>query len=265
MDPRVILLKAFYGGLPHDRAKIETYGHGFEFLEALLGDDGTTLEYGELTLSGLLHKYKLGRLTEHRMDELLQAHVRKQCNVCRYFAREANNLFCFNLDNNHKTNNTVVTPAMACAATALRGRLSELGCEPLVIASGRGYHVWCRLEAMVENDRLHDFMFHAAVHTMAALARAGHDHRVVKINVYPNRRIHDVVSLRLFGTNHAKNKVFSRILTPDRLLDEDESWAEFEHHLQHHTIPLDQFDAAHTAIMEPALGVLRQDLAAIRT
>jgi hypothetical protein len=116
----------------------------------------------------------------------------------------------------------------------------------------------------VGNDRLHDFMFHAAVHTMAALARAGHDHRIIKINVYPNRRIHDVVSLRLFGTNHAKNKVFSRVLTPERLLDEEESWAEFEHHLTHHTVPLAKFDEALTTVTDQTPGALRQDLAVIR-
>ncbi len=259
MDPRVKLLKAFHGGLPHDRAKVETHGHGFEFLEALLGDDGTTLEYGELTLSGLLHKYKLGHLPERRMDELLHAHVQKQCNVCLYFGGAANNVFCLNLDNNHKTNNTEVTPAMACAIGALRDRLTELGCEPLVIASGRGYHVWGRLEAMVGNDRLHDFMAHAAVNTMAALARAGHDHRVVKINLYPNRLIHDVVSLRLFGTDHARNKRFSHVLTPDGLLDEDQSWAEFEHHLTHRTIPLAQFDEAIVTAMDQARGTPPQD------
>jgi hypothetical protein len=252
MDPRVILLKAFYGGLPSDRAKVETYGHGFEFLEALLGTDGPTLEYGELTLARLLHKYKLGRIPAARMDELLLAHVAKRCNVCLYFAAAANNVFCFNLDNNHKTNNTVVIPEMECAVDALRERLTELGCEPLVLASGRGFHLWCRLEAMVANDRLHDLMFHAAVHAMAALANAGHDHRVIKINVYPNRRIRDVVSLRLFGTNHAKNKVFSRVLTPDGLLGEEASWAEFEHHLEHKTIPLARFDQAHATVLAGA-------------
>jgi len=264
MDPRVKLLKAFYGGLPADRAKVETYGHGFEFLEALLGSDGMTLEYGELTLTGLLHKYKLARLNPLRLDNLLNAHVAKHCNVCLYFDGAANDVFCFNLDNNHKTNNTTLIPAMECAVDALRERLTTLGCEPLVVASGRGFHLWCRLESKVANERLHDLMFHASVSTMAALAQAGHDHRIIKINLYPNRRITDVVSLRLFGTNHAKNKVFSQVLTPTGLVGEEESWVEFEDHLSLRTISMARFDQAHVAVLDPAYNRLDRNLAALR-
>ena len=89
MDPRVSLLKEFYRGLPKDRAKLETQEHGFVFLEKLLAD-GVELEYGELTLSRLLHKYKLARIPERRMDEFLLSHVEKACNVCLYFDGQAN-------------------------------------------------------------------------------------------------------------------------------------------------------------------------------
>jgi hypothetical protein len=249
MDPRVTLLREFYGGLPMDRAKVETQQHGFAFLDTIL-TDGISLEYGELTLSGLLHKYKLAGIPRHRMDELLMAHVEKRCNVCLYFDDRASNTFCFNLDNNHKTNNTVVIPEMETAVRATRRSLEEVGCAPLVIASGRGFHLWCRTERAIENDRLYEFMRRIAVLTMAALHKEGSDHRKVKFNVYPDRRTRDTVSLRLFGSEHAKNRVFSRVLTREGLLDEEQSWAHFEDHLRTKTIQEDTFDRAFAEVMK---------------
>ena len=247
MDPRVSLLKEFYAGLPQDRAKVETYEHGFAYLEKLLSD-GVRLEYGELTLTGLLHKYKLSHIPGFRMEEMLQAHVEKRCNVCLYFDDTASNTFCFNLDNNHKTNNTALIPEMAFTVRFMRDQLMALGCVPLIIASGRGYHLWCRLEAAVPNDQLYDFMLRISVTAMATLHEGDRDYRRIKINLYPDRRIRGVVSLRLFGSDHAKNKLFSHVFTPDRLLDESESWAVFEHHLRHGIVPLAKFREAHAAI-----------------
>jgi hypothetical protein len=243
MDPRVSLLKEFYRGLPKDQAKLETTEHGFAFLEALLAD-GITLDYGELTLSGLLHKYKLAHIPERRMDELLHAHVEKRSNVCLYFDDAANDTFCFNLDNNHKVNNTAIIPEMDFAVRALRELLVGVGCEPLIVASGRGYHVWGRLTAAVENARLYQFLLRAAVKTLAQLHAAGHDHQKVKFNLYPDERLRGAVSLRLFGSEHTKNKVFSHVFTPSGLLDEAASWAYFEEHLHRRTLAIAQFDAA---------------------
>jgi hypothetical protein len=247
MDSRVTLLKEFYRGLPGDRIKLETYEHGFPFLQRLL-TDGMALEYGELTLSGVLHKYKLVDVSEERLDELLREHVEKKCNVCLYFDETANDTLCFNLDNNHKTNNTVVIPEMVFAVGTLREILTGLGCAPLIIASGRGYHLWCRLSARVENERLYEFMLRAAVKTLARLHEAGFNHRKVKFNLYPDQRIRGVVSLRLFGSEHAKNKVFSQVLTPGGLLDEASSWDYFAGYLKNGTVPADKFAEACTAI-----------------
>jgi len=140
MDPRIGLLKEFSRGFIRGTAKVETERFGFSFLDQLLAD-GASLEYGELTAARLLHKYKLVDVSEHRMDELLQWHIQKECNVCRYFDASANDAFCFNLDNNHKVNNTAVIPEMNLALRALSNCLRDLGCEPLIVASGRGYHV----------------------------------------------------------------------------------------------------------------------------
>jgi hypothetical protein len=248
MDSRVSLLREFYAELPMDRAKVETCRYGFGFLEAMLRD-GMKLEYGELTLSGLLHKYKFTGIPARRMDELLQAHVDKTCNVCLYFGYPNSSLFCFNLDNNHKANNTELIPEVEITIKALRERLAALGCEPLVIASGRGYHAWGRLSEAVENDRLYDFMLRAAVQAMVSMHnRGGYDYRRIKFNFYPDPRARDIVSVRLFGSEHAKNKVFSRVLAAEGLLDEEASWKYFERHMASGTISQATFEEACRAI-----------------
>jgi len=251
MDPRIGLLKAFYRGLPKDRAKLETEEHGFAFLAQLLSD-GTVLEYGELTLSGLLHKYKLARIPEARMDEHLAAHIGKTRNLCLYFDDRANDLFCFNLDNNQLADSSALIPEMKFAVRRLEDSLRGAGCEPLIVASGRGYHVWCRLDGAVANERLHAFMLRAGVATAAALHRAGYDRHRVKFNFYPDPRARDVVSLRLFGSLHARNKVFSRVLAPTGLLDEATSWEYFADYLKNKTIPVARFHAACDAVAPPA-------------
>jgi hypothetical protein len=249
VDPRVTLLKEFYRGLPKDRAKLETQEHGFPFLESLLSD-GMALEYGELTLSGLLHKYKLRNIPERRMDEFLLSHVNQACNVCLYFEERTNDVFCFNLDNNSQTNQRAIIPEMELAVRVLAEKLQGLGCEPLVVASGRGYHLWGRLDGAVANERLYDFMLRAAVATAAELHRQGRDHHRVKFNFYPDPRTRDVVSLRLFGTRHAKNQVFSRVLTPGGLLDEAASWEYFADYLRNKTIGVARFEAAGRSLLD---------------
>ena len=183
------------------------------------------------------------------MDELLQSHIAKEGNVCLYFDIKANNIFCFNMDNNHKTNNTIIIPEMDLAVRAIRNHLSELGCEPMIVKSGRGYHVWCRLGVAVDNNLLYQFMLRVAAKTMATLHKNGYDYNKIKFNFYPDTRIYKVVSLRLFGSEHAKNKTFSYILTPERLLDETASWEYFEAYMRNKTIPESKFGEAYAAIM----------------
>jgi hypothetical protein len=243
MDPGVTLLKEFSRGFVRGKAKIETEQFGFAYLERLLAD-GAALEYGELTSTRLLHKYKIVDVPNHRMDELLQMHIRKECNVCRYFGTDKNDVFCFNLDNNHKTNNTVIIPEMKLALGALRKSLQDLGCEALIIASGRGYHACLRLDEPVENKLLYSFMLRAAARALLPLRSAGYDHHTIKFSFYPDIKVNDVVSLRLFGSEHAKNKVFSHVLTPEGLLDEAASWKYFEHFVRNKTMSKAKFRAA---------------------
>jgi len=47
--------------------------------------------------------------------------------------------------------------------------------------------------------------------------------------------------LRLFGSEHSKNKVFSHVLAGETLLDEASSWKAFEEHLGKRTISVETF------------------------
>lgn len=243
MNARVKLLKEFSRGFASGKAKIETEQFGFAFLERLLCG-GAALEYGELTTTRLLHKYKIFDISDHKMDELLQMHILKECNVCRYFGAEKNDVLSFNMDNNRTTNNTAIIPEMSLALDALRKCLAGLGCEPLIIASGRGYHVWLRFDEPVENSLLYTFMVRAAARALLALGIGGYDHKIVKFSFYPDIQVNDVVSLRLFGSEHAKNKVFSHVFTPEGLLDEAASWKHFEHFVRNKTTSAATFRSA---------------------
>ena len=247
MDRRVALIKTFYRGLPTDRVKLEVSAYGFAFL-AQLERRGIQLEYGELTLTEVLHKYKLTQISETQMDDLLAWHVAKLCNVCLYFDRQANPLFSFNLDNNHAHDSSRLIPEVQLAVRTLVERLNGLDCNPLVIASGRGYHVWCRLEAPIANERLYPFMLHTAAASLLTLQQQGFDTNNMKFNLYPDVRIQDRVSLRLFGSEHAKNHVFSCVLDGETLLDEETSWARFQHHVEDKTVTLATFDKAYNKV-----------------
>jgi len=237
------LLKEFSRGFVRGKAKIESQQFGFTYLEELL-TEGSTLDYGFLADTRLLHKYKIVDISDRRMDELLQMHVMKECNVCRYFASDKNDVLCFNVDNNHGTNNTATSPEMSVALDALRECLLGLGCEPLIVVSGRGYHVWLRLDEPVENRLLYNFMVQAAARALLPLLLRGHDHRAVKFRFYPDSEVNDALSLRLFGSEHANNQVFSRVFTPSALLDEADSWKYFEDFVRNKTTSTTTFRSA---------------------
>jgi hypothetical protein len=249
VDRRVALIKTFARGLPTDRVKLEVSAYGFDFLSQLR-IRGIQLEYGELTLSKVLHKYKLTNLTESQLDELLEWHVAKLCNVCLYFDRRANSVFSFNLDNNYAQGGSHLIPEVQIAVRTLVERLNEVNCKPLVVASGRGYHVWCRLATAVPNERLYPFMVHAAAGSLLVLQQRGLDTNNMKFNLYPDIRIQDLVSLRLFGSKHAKNHVFSCILDGEVLLDEEASWAYFEDYVENRAVPLDTFNSAYDTLVK---------------
>jgi hypothetical protein len=243
VDAKIDLLREFSRGFTPDSAKIESAQCGFRFLDGLLSG-GARLEYGELTPLRLVHRYKLVDIPRYRMVELLRAHVDKEFNVCLYFDPCANDTFCFNLDNNHRENNTLVIPEMTSAVRSLRQCLCDVGCEPLIVASGRGFHVWCRLTRPVENDRLHRFMLQAAAMALRSVHYEGRNHNNIKINLYPHTQLRNVVSLRLFGSNHVKSGLFSHVWTVDGVLGEDASWERFEDFVRNRQASVAQFDAS---------------------
>ena len=49
-----------------------------------------------------------------------------------------------------------------------------------------------------------------------------------------------------------KNKVFSRILTPQGLLDETASWEFFADYVKNRTIALARFQSAHDSLLSPS-------------
>lgn len=252
MDSRVELLRDFSQTFVEGSVKIETEQFGFAFLDWLLSAGGA-LEYGELTDTRLLHKYKIVGIPEQRMHELIRLHVVKQLNVCRYFGADKNDVLCFNMDNNHKSDNTAIIPEMRLALETLRSFLVGFGCEPLIVASGRGYHVWLRLSEPKENALLYEFMIAAAARALLPLLASGADYRAVKFSFYPDINVVDEVSLRLFGSEHAKNQSFSHVFTPAGLLDEADSWSYFEGFVRDKTTP--------ASTIVTTLGELRTPLA----
>lgn len=247
MDTKVALLKEFYSSMQTDKLKLELMSYGFAFLDKLL-TDGIVLEYGELAVN-LIHKYRLNNVSQHCMNQLLQGHVKKAHNVCLYFNEVANNIFCFNLDNNYKVNNTYLIPEMKPTVTFLKQHLQEYAIEPLVIESGRGYHLWCRLDQAVDNQQLFDFLLRISAKAMASLSEHGYDYNRIKFNIYPNPKTINIASLRLFGSEHIKNKIFSYVHIQDRVLDEIASWEYFSQYLDCKTISQQQFLAAHTDLL----------------
>lgn len=247
MDLKAELIKRFYAGLPKDRIKLETFSHGFDFLEKMTAD-GMTLDYGELVLCKEVHKYKFSNVAKHKMDELLFSHVHKNCNVCLYFNENANSLFAFNLDKDQKFDDVSDIPELTVAANLVRSILLDLGCEPLVVASGKGYHIWCRLAAPESNDDLYRFMLRTMAKALHQLHVRGLDHHRIYTRFYPDPRTVNKISLRLFGSCHLSNKLFSWILADDGLLDEDASWIAFEEHLERKTIDKGAFQAAYRSI-----------------
>lgn len=247
MDSRTELIKAFYAALPKDRLKLETRDHGFSFLDGMLGA-GMALEYGERVLLSDIYKYKLAKVPEWKMDELLSAHVRKQCNVCLYFRHGANSLFCFNLDKTPKAGDSPDLLEMTLAVTLLRDILTDLGCEPLIVQSGKGYHLWCRLEEPAGNDDLYNFMMRAMAKALYGLHRQGLDHNKINARFYPDPRTLNHISLRLIGSDHIKTRTFSQVVMPNGMLDEESSWQAIEDHLKTKGTSPEAFQRAHQTL-----------------
>jgi hypothetical protein len=247
MDGKIKLLNEFYNTMQSGKVKLELMAHGFDFL-AKLTQDGFRVEYGELAVN-LVHKYRLLDVSEVGLKRLLEGHIRKEHNVCRYFDAHANTTFCLNLDNNCKVDNLELIPELEPTVRFLRQHLREYEIEPLVIQSGRGYHLWCRVDEAVENRMLYDFLLRIAAKAIASLHESDLDYRRVKFNLYPDPQTVAIASLRLFGSEHVKKKAFSHVHLDTQVLDERESWDYFACFAEEKTIPRQRFLNAYNAMM----------------
>jgi len=248
MDTRVELLDAFYQTMRRDKVKIENKNYGFDFINELTADD-VILDYIQME-NNFIHKYRLLNISEHRRKNFMQGHVNQDYNVCLYFDETANNTLCFNFDNNFKANNNQIIPEIELAVGYLQQHLGKYGIETISIKSGRGYHQWCRLEQPIANQLLLDFMIRIAAKTLASLHYNHHDYQAIKINMSPNPKFVNILSLRAFGSRHIRTGNFTHVQTKDGVLNEEDSWKYFSDYIINKTISKQQFKLAYDELVK---------------
>jgi len=242
MDSRIVLLNKFYS-TDKTKAKIESKNSGTEYLDSLTIN--SVFEYGEFK-NGIF-KYKLSDLSPARFDELLSDHIATEINLCAYFNKESNNNFAFNLDYSALPTNDV-----KIAALLLMQNLIKLEMFPLIIKSGRGYHMWCKIDEKIENTRLISFMNKLKQISIFNIKRDGFNTENVNCTLYPRVDTNDI-SLRMFGSNHIDTGMFSSVVTEinknDKLLDMSESWDYFDWYINNRIITKTCFESAYKKIM----------------
>jgi len=242
MDSRIILLNKFYS-IDKTKAKIESRDKGIEYLDSL--QKNSVFEYGEFKNG--IYKYKLSDISSTRFDEMLNEHIETKFNLCAYFNKERNNNFAFNLDYSGMPTNDVKV-----ATLLLMQNLIKLDIYPLIIKSGRGYHMWCKIDEKIENTKLTSFMTKLKQVSIFKTKRDGFDTENVNCTQYPRANINDI-SLRIFGSSHIDTGMFSSVVTEininDKLLDISESWNYFEWYINNRTITKACFDNAYENIM----------------
>ncbi|MBP2659148.1 MAG: hypothetical protein H6Q69_2180 [Firmicutes bacterium] len=216
--------------------KLEAKDYGFDFLDTILNPiTGTQLDYAEI--KGNIPKYKLSNLHPKVYDYFLKCHIEQSCNVCGYFDKLQNNVFVFNIDGTEKKEGDELAEDVKVAGGIITKYLRKVNIEPLVVLSGRGYHLWCRMTEPVDNEVLADFILRVIVRTLATMENSGFDKKKVNISKYPHDNEQQNCSLRLFGSKHVKNQVFSHIFHPTQgALSEADSWAYFKEHMDNQSI-----------------------------
>lgn len=239
------LLRKFYSSMRTDVLKLEVRDYGLHVPDISIRA-GLKVEYGEM--NGQIVKYKLSGFTPEAFNLFLLQHIDKKGNVCLYFNEEANNVFAFNIDNNEKEDNEKYTDKLKETQCILQACLDNYGIEPIILASGRGYHTWVRINENINNNCLCDFMAYIWAKTRLLQERMGMG-RKFDISLYPARNSTESNSLRIFGSEHIKNKIFSYVIHPSKgILDEAESWRYFEHYMKNKTLAKEPFMAAYEKI-----------------
>lgn len=236
---KVDLLKEFYSTMRRDMLKWEVKQWGIDWLE-MIEKSGAKIEYGELTNG--IPKYKITNIPGKYFDYMLKTHTEQDANVCIYYNNKENTVLSFNLDDNNKKGNEILNELKA-AVCIITEYLKILDIEPLVIVSGRGYHIILRFSHPIDNDKLSDFILLIEIWNKLIFKETNHDINKINVCSYPNKFDNTTHSLRLFGSKHIKNQVFSYVCSPKLgVLGEKESWEYFEYYMNHKTISLKHFE-----------------------
>lgn len=222
---RANLLRQFYSSMDKTKAKIEVFSWGWKFLNTMLMT-GITLDYGEYTNG--IPKYRFSNVNSQATDIFLYSHIKQCCNLCGYFDDKANSICAFNIDTDTKELLAIVEKA----AFILAHNLNVLGIEPLVLKSGRGFHVWCRFEKPIENMKLKSFLL---FHQIIISKQLYGFNNLINFSMYPNAVENHTHSLRLFGTKHIRTELFNSVWDGHSILDEEKSWLYFERYIQRPT------------------------------
>ena len=224
------LLKQYFESVSRSVIKYETIqNYGFDFLNTIKDN----IVYTELLKN--ISKYKLQNLTEEQFDTYLMKHIEKQDNVCAYFNTKANNVFIFNIDEEKK--------GLANAtAKYMYNFLVLAGIEPMMLKSGRGWHLWCRLTQRVPNAIIADYMIQIILITTLWLKFEGYDEKKVNISRYPMYPEKQSNSLRFPMSYHVRTKEFSNVSHPIRgELSEEESWDFLKEHMETKSLTVEEF------------------------
>ncbi|MDQ7092012.1 hypothetical protein REC12_00185 [Desulfosporosinus sp. PR] len=239
MDSRKNLLNEFFSSLDRAKAKIELRENSFDDLD--ISNFNFKLSYGEFK-DGVL-KYKLSGISLECFEHLIDHHLRGKINLCAYFNSQDSCLFALNLDDNSskKTNDVKV------AALLFIKELQKFNIVPLVIKSGHGYHLWCRLSSAVKNETLRQFTAALKNLILLEMFKLGASPEYINCTTYP-RLCSDDISIRLFGGIHSKTGQFSWIVTAidseDTILSVDDSWAMFEWYISNCLVSIGDFNKA---------------------
>ncbi|SDF86176.1 hypothetical protein [Sporolituus thermophilus] len=216
---KLALLKKFYSCMKPNILKLEVNDFGFDFID-IMRKAGVVVDYVDFKKD--IHKYRI-RVSPAVYDYLLKHHIAQNGNVCGYFDDYANDLLCFNIDNRGMSQEeTYLVAEYVYIYLKLENIL------PLMVESGRGYHIWVKLGEKQNNEKIYSFSRRIVGFVMDCLKDQNIDTEKVFITLYPTPGYTQGYSLRLFGSKHIRTGEFSRVVLPGiGILDENESWRYF--------------------------------------
>jgi hypothetical protein len=210
---RIELLKVFYRSMDLSLVKWETCMRGWDYIKEL--EQNCTIDY----IQGVddVTKYRLSDIPSKYMHWLLDLHVRSGGNVCGYFDMYNNNCFAFNLDVDKDEDRWQADKARDIIVYTL---IEIANLKPIIIKSGRGYHIWVSLLELVPNKAIHDLF------DLVMIRIPSDELTALQIHKYPFFKESKRNSLRLFGSKHVRTDEFSGVMQPysNKVLSVDQSW-----------------------------------------